>query len=142
MSEQNNQNTNPQQQITQPADNGKSDGEKMFTQEDVNKIVSERLARDRESRAAQQQNDERETALKAREAKLDCREFVKEQGYPEDLLDLLDTSDSESFKKTAEKLAAVFRYKLPRFVNPPRFAANSGSHPQEIQDPIRDAFKA
>lgn len=135
-------NSNPQQQITQPADNGNSGGEKMFTQEDVNKIVSERLARDRESRAAQQQNDERETALKAREAKLDCREFVKEQGYPEDLLDLLDTSDSESFKKTAEKLAAVFGYKLPRFVNPPRFAANSGSHPQEIHDPIRDAFKA
>lgn len=141
MSEQNNQNTNPQQ-ITQPADNGNSGGEKMFTQEDVNKIVSERLARDRESRAAQQQNDERETALKAREETLDCREFVKEQGYPEDLLDLLDTSNSESFKKTVEKLADVFGYKLPRFVYPPKFAATGGSRPQEVNDPIRDAFKA
>ena len=135
-------NTNPQQQITQPAANGNGSGERLFTQEEVNRFVSERLARDRESRAAQQQNDERETALKAREAKLDCREFVKEQGYPEDLLDLLDTSNSESFKKTVEKLADVFGYKLPRFVNPPKFAASSGYNPHDIHDPIRDAFKA
>ena len=55
-------NNEPQQQPTQPAENGAG---KMFTQEEVNKIVSERLARDRESRSAQQQNDERESALKA-----------------------------------------------------------------------------
>ena len=133
-------NNEPQQQPTQPADNGNSGGEKMFSQDDVNRIVSERLARDRESRSAQQQNDERETALKAREAKLDCREFVKDQDYPEDLLDLLDTSNLESFKKTVEKLVDIFGYKRPRFVSPPKFTSNDGTN-TPANDPIREAFK-
>ena len=130
-------NNEPQQQPTQPAENGAG---KMFTQDEVNKIVSDRLARDRESRANQQQNDEKESALKAREAKLDCREFVKDQDYPEDLLDLLDTSNLESFKKTVEKLADIFGYKRPRFVSPPKFTSNDRTN-TPANDPIREAFK-
>lgn len=133
-------NNETQQQPTQPADNGNSGGEKMFTQDEVNKIVSDRLARDRESRSAQQQNEERESALKAREAKFDCREYVTEQKYPVELLELLDTSDVDKFKETVEKLADLFGYKNPHFVDPPKFtSANRSQAP--VNDPLRDAFK-
>ena len=88
----------------------------------------------------QQQNDEKESALKAREEKLDGREFVKDQDYPEDLLDLLDTSNLESFKKTVEKLADIFGYKRPRFVSPPKFTSNDRNN-TPANDPIREAFK-
>ena len=133
-------NNEPQQQ-TQPADNGTGEGEKMFTQDDVNRIVSDRLARDRESRSTQQQNEEKENELKAREAKLDCREFVKDEEYPEALLDILDTSSVDKFKETVEKLADLFGYKRPRFVNNPKFTSSTGKHAQVENDPIRNAFK-
>ena len=133
-------NNEPQQQPTQPADNGTSGGEKMFNQDDVNKIVSERLARDRESRANQQQNDERESALKAREAKFDCREYVTEHKYPVELLELLDTSDVDKFKESVEKLADVFGYTRPRFVERPKFTSENSNH-SPVNDPLRDAFK-
>lgn len=134
-------NPNTQQQPTQPADNGNGAGEKVFTQDDVNRIVSERLARDRESRAAQQQNDDKETALKARESRFDCREYLTEQKYPVELLDLLDTFDVDKFKENVEKLAELFKYKDPRFVNPPKFTGGPGTPYAHGSDPIRDAFK-
>lgn len=130
-------NNEPQQQPTQPAENGAG---KMFTQDEVNKIVSDRLARDRESRAAQQQNDERESALKAREAKFDCREYVTAQKYPAELLELLDTSDVDKFKETVEKLSDVFGYKSPRFVELPKFTSDNRTY-APANDPLRDAFK-
>lgn len=133
-------NNETQQQPTQPAGNGNSSGEKMFTQDDVNRIVSERLARDRESRSAQQQNDERESALKAREAKFDCREYVTVNKYPVELLDLLDTSNVDKFKETVEKLSDLFCYKRPRFVDSPKFTSNDRSN-APASDPIREAFK-
>ncbi|MBQ8358562.1 MAG: hypothetical protein IJX37_01420 [Oscillospiraceae bacterium] len=133
-------NNETQQQPTQPADNGISGGEKMFTQEEVNKIVSDRLARDRDKRSTQQQEDERESVLKAREAKLDCREYVTEQKYPVELLELLDTSDVDKFKETVEKLSDIFGYKRPRFVYPPKFTSENRYH-APVNDPLRDAFK-
>ena len=143
MSENNNQNTN-QQPTTQPADNGDQGGGKMFTQDQVNKIVSERLAQDRKARSTQQQEDDKELALKARESKLDCREYLSEKKYPAELLEVLDTSDVEKFKEAAEKLQAIFATgdKRPHFVNPPKFTAPSGNNTSpSIIDPIREAFK-
>lgn len=133
-------NNETQQQPTQPADNGA--GDKVFTQDDVNRIVSERLARDRESRSSQQQNEEKENALKAREARLDCREFVKAEEYPEALLDILDTSSVDKFKETVEKLSDLFGYKRPKFADTPKFTSHiHGARVSLEVDPIRDAFK-
>ena len=51
----------------------------MFTQDDVNRIVSERLAREREKLSQQNQIDEREQALTEREQALEAKEarFIK-----------------------------------------------------------------
>ena len=82
-------------------------------------------------------------ALKARESKLDCREYLIEKKYPTELLDILDISDVEKFKTAADKIQAIYGVddKRARFVNPPRFTApsNGGGNPT-AKDPIRSAF--
>lgn len=100
-----NDNTNnTQQQITDatPAGTG---GEKLFTQADLDRIIGERLARAKRETAT----DEREAALRAKEARLDCREYLSDKKYPVELLDILDTADVESFKGSVERLAGLFR---------------------------------
>ena len=101
-----------QQQPTTPTPEASGDqgGERMFTQDDVNRIVSERLARER-AKAEPTAIDERETALKAREARLDCRDYLEELSKGGKaassvlgLLDILDTTDSEKFKQTVSAL--------------------------------------
>ncbi|WP_302659114.1 hypothetical protein [uncultured Dysosmobacter sp.] len=89
------------------ADPGASGGTggKTFTQEEVNRIVSDRLAREREK---QPKDDEREQALKAREARLDCRDYLDSKKYPAALMDVLDVSDVEKFKNAADALASKF----------------------------------
>lgn len=103
---------------------------KLFTQEDVNRILTERLKREREkfvreaNTGAQQKEtelNEREKTLTAREMRLNCREYVKEKGYPEELLDTLDTSDFETFKKKADGVCAALGWQQPsRIVEPSR----------------------
>ena len=140
-----NMNQNGQQQPTTPtpeASGGQGEN-RMFTQEEVNRIVSERLARDRADRAKPAPEDEREQALKVREAKLDCREYLDTQGYPAALLDVLDCSDAAKFKASVEKLAKVFPALMgaqrPTFEGwkPGESTRRGGASP----DPIAAAFK-
>lgn len=107
--------TNTEQPNTQTPEASGGQGVKMFTQDEVNRIVSERLAREREKLTQQPQEDEREKALREREKALEARENraacqdyldslpVKDK-YKTALLEALDTSDAEKFKATAEKL--------------------------------------
>ena len=118
-------------------------GGKTFTQEDVNRIVSERLARDRADRAAAPSPaDDRERDLKAREARLDCREYLASQGHPVELLDILDTSDVDKFKASADRLRELFgaqpqsRKDLPQIVMP---SSSSGGG---LADRLAEAFKS
>ena len=119
----------------------KGEGGKTFTQDEVNRIVSERLTRDRADRAPSPE-DEREQALKAREARLDCREYLSSKGHPAELLDILDTSDVEKFKAAVDRLPVLFGLqtasgkKLPQIVLPP--SSRSGG----IADRIAEAFKS
>ena len=73
MNENTNQNT--EQQPTTPTPEGT--GGRTFTQEEVNKIVSDRLARAKRETAT----DEREAALRAKEARLDCREYLSDKRH-------------------------------------------------------------
>lgn len=87
---------------TQPEENGG----RTFTQEEVNKIISERLARER-SRAASETSKEveqRMSELDARENRLACKEYVSDNGLPAELLEVIDTSNTEEFIAKAEKL--------------------------------------
>ena len=59
-----------------PEASGDQGGERMFTQDDVNRIISERLARERQ-KTEPSAIDEREIQLKARESRLDCRDYLE-----------------------------------------------------------------
>lgn len=120
-----------------PGENGGTGG-KRFTQDEVNRIVSERLAREREKPS---QADEREQALKAREARLDCREYLDSKRYSAALLDVLDSSDVEKFKAAADALADKFPGAFTETPTPPPYSATTGTAGSFHTDPIADAFK-
>ena len=68
---------------------------KLFTQEEVNTIISDRLKRQKEALTAD---------ITARENKMKCYEWLKERGYDMGLLKALDTSDFDAFYHTVNML--------------------------------------
>lgn len=113
MTDNNTPNTAQQENTTQPEGNGPA--EKMFTQEEVNNIVRERLNRVKTGAAEQDERatalDEREAAVQQREQAMQqkesraaCEDHCKAKGYDTAFLDLLDTSDPERFTALLDKL--------------------------------------
>lgn len=138
MSDTINTNQNPEQQPTTPTPEASGgQGEKLFTQADVDRIVGDRLARVKRDKAT----DERETVLKAKEARLNCREFLFDKKYPAELLDILPTADVDTFKASVEQLVGLFRRMEddgPTIIVDTA-APLTGSHGRS--NPIADAFK-
>lgn len=101
-----------QQPNTKPADSGDKGNGKMFTQEDVDRIVRDRLAREKAKAPAQDPEviTKREAELTARESRLSCREYLVESGYPAELLDVVDTSNIDEFKKRADTVARLMNH--------------------------------
>ena len=80
-------------------------GETTFTQEQVNKIVSDRLAREKvKSEAALA---EREQQLAQRELLLTAKEKLTESGLPVELLNALNVSSPEAMEKAITTLKGV-----------------------------------
>ena len=80
-------------------------GETTFTQEQVNKIVSDRLARENvKSEAALA---EREQQLAQRELLLTAKEKLSESGLPVELMDALNVSSPEAMEKAITTVKAV-----------------------------------
>lgn len=138
MSENTNQNGRQPATPTPEASGGQGEG-RTFTQEEVNRIVADRLARER-AKAEPSPADEREQALKAREAKLDCREYLDAQGYPAALLDALDCSDAARFKASVEKLVKAFPA-ITGAIKREGWKPGEGVRHSGGPDPIADAFK-
>lgn len=80
-------------------------GEKTFTQEQVNQIISERLARDRAKGEAALA--EKEQQLAQRELLLNAKERINEMGLPVELLDALNISSPEALEKSLNTVKAV-----------------------------------
>lgn len=116
---------------------------KLFTQEEVDSIVKGRLARERgyaeESAQREVSLNEREAVLNAREEALNCREYVMTKGYPKELLEILDTSDAESFKQKADGIFKTFERRAMRAEVP---APPLASTEPPLHDDYGAAFKA
>lgn len=110
---------NNQQLNTQPAGNGNQSGEKLFTQEEVNNIVRDRLARERAKNIPQEPTEEEKRLkdLNDRENKIACREYIMDQGLPAQLLDVLDTSNHEEFKNKADIVSGLLKTTQPAIKN-------------------------
>lgn len=92
-------NMNTAEQTATPAD---QTGGKTFTQDQLNSIVQERLARDREKQS--EELGKREQELLQREFRLNSRQKLIDRGYPEDILDALNLSDEKAFDKALDLL--------------------------------------
>lgn len=109
-----NEATQEQNNATRAETSGQDQG-RTFTQDEVNAIVRDRLAREREK--ANPQTDEREQEISAREKAvsdrenlLACKEYISQHKYPESLLKLYNTENVENFKTNVEKLIREFPY--------------------------------
>lgn len=88
---------------------------KTFTQEEVNKIVENRLNRERRKLSSaligedprEAELAEREKAVLKKELQAEARAWIANKGLPPESLDLLDYLDKESCNKSLEKLEAV-----------------------------------
>jgi len=108
MTDNNTQNTT-QQANTQPEENGTAG--KMFTQEEVNSIVKDRLARERAKGQTSGTANDNAAGLDAEKAQLDadrqqlqndrntfeCERYCKENGIDVKLIELIGSSDPEEF---------------------------------------------
>lgn len=102
-----------------PQDNPEpnNNGDKTFTQEDVNRIVSERLAKEKakyeaNSQAKTQKREaelsKREQELLTRELKATARETLMNKNLPKDLLDVVNYSSEEEMNKSIDILAKTY----------------------------------
>ena len=138
----------PEQQPTTPTPeaSGGQGSEKLFTQADLDRIIGDRLARER-AKAEPSPEDTREADLRAREARLDCREFISAEGYPTALLELFDTTDAAKFKATVEKLDSIVdlpsnhRRPVPRFVTGSGSGGGHGAPGDRSATLLEEAFK-
>lgn len=146
-------NTNPNTEPTTPTPEDKGgQGGRMFTQDEVNRIVSDRLAREREKLTQQPQEDEREKALRereevltARETRYKCEDYLKglnfQKEYQDSFLKLLDVLDKPSF----ETFEAIVKTVGGPFVGHIRTVGADVPHPAYCgggtDDRIAAAFK-
>jgi len=72
--------------------------EKTFTQEQLDAIVKERLAK--EKAKFDSAHAEKEKELQAREFQIEAKEVLTKKGLPLDLLDALNTSSREAFDRS------------------------------------------
>jgi len=75
--------------------------EKTFTQEDVNRIVQERLNKERSRTNSELESSftQREKELEKREFMMTAKESISRAGLPAELIDVLDKSSPEAFEK-------------------------------------------
>lgn len=120
--------------------------EKTFTQEQVNAIVSKRLAEDRASRASE--FDKREKELNQREMQIRAKELLAEKGLPKNLADVLRYSDEESLKAAIDVIDHTRGFKdneqTEHKSEPPqrRVIENilPSGKPEVVGDPLRRAM--
>lgn len=135
---------------TPAATGGTQQGERVFTQAEVNQIVADRLARERKGASNEPAEPSAEAIrlkeLEAREAALSCREYIAEKKYPEKLLEMFPTNDCKAFEASVEKLLEAF----PQIVKPAStgvIVSTGGEHgdwmessASELDNKINSAF--
>ncbi len=138
------QNVNNNQTMNNNPDNGA----KTFTQEQVNAIIGERLAKEKSKADAalaerEQQFAEREKDLAKRELLFRAKEKLDKKGYPMELLEVLDVSSEEAVDKALEVIQKTIDNSRKGFkVIPNRLP--EGSHDMEppLSKQLRDAMRS
>ncbi len=82
------------------------DQDKKFSQEELDRIIKDRLRRENEKheKAVADAVAEKEAEFSAERTRLSCKEYLFDKQYPAEFLDVLDTSDLEAFTQKADKI--------------------------------------
>lgn len=86
------------------------DGEKMFTQEEVNSFVQSRIARIKSQVAKEAKNeyDQKLSELEARERKLMVKEKLQERNMPKELADVITCTDEDDLNSKLDILNSLY----------------------------------
>lgn len=107
---------------------------KLFTSEQVNEIIRKRLKDykgGKEFTARIAEVERREQELTQREARLSAEIYLREKGYPLDLLDVIDVNDYDAFVEKAESVNALIKKQIDEIPKYPSLDGVGG-------DPIFD----
>lgn len=110
---------------------------KTFTQEEVDEIVSKRLARERRKtgqEGTEGSEDGREQSLADRELRVMAKEKLIDMGLPTDLADVLRYSDEKTLETAVETIKRLNQGA------PKAWAARIGGSSGKVRDPYRDAM--
>ncbi len=113
--------TQVEQETQLEGSNTQAEG-RLFTQDEVDKIINQRLSRERKKleeviKEHTETHLEREREVLKRELRLDARGFLEEYRIPLDVLDLLDYTDKESCVASLEKVTTAMLKALEKAVN-------------------------
>lgn len=82
---------------------------KAFTQDDVNRIVGERLAKERTKLETEFAN--RESQLRQKELEFTAKEMLKKHDLPESLIPALNGTDEETLQKSIDIVCQAYEEK-------------------------------
>ena len=119
--------------------------DKAFTQEEVNTIVQDRLAK--EKAKFEKQLSDAQADIRRREKRLEAREQLQAKGLPVELADLVKLDDDESFNTSLSLLENTYNSRVPgqqRVGDPPTEINGGGYIPAagEKPNPENDIRKA
>lgn len=114
--------------------------EKTFTQEELNRIIGERLAK--EKAKTEQTLLQKEQELNKRELSLKAKEVLTEKGLPSEFSNILNFSDEESLSKAIDKLQEYIETEKSKIQRPKLVgvAPSEGSGKPAMPDGIREAM--
>ena len=118
-------NNSNNQQTTEPT----IQSEKLFTQEDVNRIVGERLARVK----GQNEPDSKERELQQKENELFIREIVLDKKLPQEVAEVLKGLDKDKINNIITALNPYLQ-KLSEPIINPTGATGGGGKPDMIRE--------
>jgi hypothetical protein len=126
-----NQNTN----LTE----GQNQEGKTFTQDDVNRIVGERLAKEKAN--SEKAIQQREQELNKRELDLKAKEILSTKGLPLDILEALNYSDEDSLNKSISIIEKQIKKEEPvKVTGREPYNGTNIVNGKTVLDPIKKAF--
>lgn len=115
--------------------NTQIENEKAFTQEEVNRIVDERLAEEKQKTEADMAK--REAQLKQKEFQLEAKTMLRERGLPDTLFAALKGDSVEEFARSVEILSQYEKSRTQTY----RVGIDSGTARTTVfGDKIRNAM--
>lgn len=125
---------------------GKENGQRLFTQEEVNSLIQARVSRvkGQVSRDSQAEYEQKLADLQAREMKLLVREKLDERKMPRELADIITCTDEEDLTKKLDAIQKIYGSNAREESKPQGFirvgAASGGYSGADGSDPVRKAM--